>query len=149
MSEEEAKVESAPEPKKSKMSTEQSPDSVWPEAWILTEGEIEDQKAENRQNPNAAVSVEDLRALGIAYWKMDADSYEYPLKSVPWDPKDATDPRLKAIRDDRGYSYADIISIHRDHLPEYDQKIKFFFEVGRFMKKDDLCEDNVIVVISI
>ena len=47
---------------------------------------------------------------------------------VPWDPKDAVDPRLSAIRDARGYSYADIITVHPDHLPGYEDKVKSFFE---------------------
>ena len=80
----------------------------------MTEEECEDQKAENRQEPNKPATVADLKKLGIAYWKMDADAYDYPVKAVPWDPKDATDPRLSSLRDDRGYSYADIISIRPD-----------------------------------
>mmetsp|Transcript_45789 Transcript_45789/g.132100 ORF Transcript_45789/g.132100 Transcript_45789/m.132100 type:complete len:223 (-) Transcript_45789:821-1489(-) len=123
---EEAKTE--PEAKKPKMSVEQSPDEEWPEAWYMVEGDVEDQKKENRQEPNKAATVEDLRKMGIQYWKMDAEKYEYPIKAVPWDPKDAVDPRLTAIRDDRGYSYADIITIHPDHLPGFEEKVKAFFE---------------------
>ena len=132
MSEEEVKADTtdaaAPEAKKQKTIMEVSPDNEWPEAWMMAEGETEDQKKENRQEPNVKVTAADMKALGVSYWKMDADAYDYPLKAVPWDPKDAMDPRLKALRDDRGYSYADIISIHPDHLPEYETKIKFFFE---------------------
>lgn len=47
---------------------------------------------------------------------------------MPWDPKDAVDPKLSQIRDDRGYSYADIITVHPEKLPEYDTKVKAFFE---------------------
>jgi hypothetical protein len=83
-------------------------------AWFMAEGECEDQKKENRQEPNKPATVVDLKSLGISYWKMDADSFEYPVKAVPWDPMDAVDPHLKALRDDRGYSYADIISIRPD-----------------------------------
>lgn len=97
-------------------------------AWYIAEGEIEDQKKENRQEPNKPVDVAACRKLGIQYWKMDADKYSYPVKAVPWDPKDALDPRLKEIRDDRGYSYADILTIHPDHLPGYEEKVKSFFE---------------------
>eukprot|EP00934_Nitzschia_sp_Nitz4_P008170 Nitzschia sp. Nitz4//scaffold76_size158648//128423//129339//NITZ4_002566-RA/size158648-augustus-gene-0.152-mRNA-1//-1//CDS//3329557905//8160//frame0 len=118
----------APEAKKVKMSVEPSPDSEWPEAWYMTEGEIEDQKKENRQEPNKPVDVAACKSLGISYWKMDADAFKYPVKQVPWDPKDAVDPRLSAIRDDRGYSYADILTIHPDHLPGYEEKVKAFFE---------------------
>uniref|UniRef100_A0A7S1BRE7 Acireductone dioxygenase n=1 Tax=Corethron hystrix TaxID=216773 RepID=A0A7S1BRE7_9STRA len=105
-------------------------DSDWPEAWYMNESEDTDQKALNRKEPNEAVSVSVLRALGISYWKLNADKYmdSYPLKAVPWDPSDAADPELAALRDDRGYSYADVITIHRDHLPNYDKMIKCFFE---------------------
>ena len=63
-----------------------------------------------------------------SYWKLDASAYDYPKISVPWDPKDAVDPKLAKIRDDRGYSYADIITVHPDTLPEYETKVKSFFE---------------------
>mmetsp|Transcript_397 Transcript_397/g.1010 ORF Transcript_397/g.1010 Transcript_397/m.1010 type:complete len:282 (+) Transcript_397:129-974(+) len=106
-----------------------APDSEWPEAWYMMEdGTYEDQKALNRLEPNKPATVEVLKDLGIAYWKMDAESFEYPVKAIPWDPKDATDPKLKALRDARGYSYADIISVKPDLLPGYDEKIKAFFE---------------------
>jgi len=58
-----------------------------------------------------------MRELGIAFWNGDADSYTYPVKTIPCDPKDATDPKLMQICDDRGYSYADIITVHPDNLP--------------------------------
>jgi len=98
------------EAKKQKMTgVPVAPDEEWPEAWFMTET-VEDQCKPCRQEPNKPVSAADMRKLGISYWKMDADSYKYPIKVVPWDPKDATDPKLQALRDDRGYSYADIIT---------------------------------------
>ena len=98
------------EPKKQKMTpTSKIPeaeDKDWPEAWYMEEtDECKDQKAENRQTPNKPATVEDLRKLGIQYWKMDADAYEYPVKAVPWDPQDAPDPKLAALRDDRKYLF--------------------------------------------
>lgn len=116
-----------PDAKKTKMSIEQAPDSAWPEAWVMADN-VTEQCQDNKQEPNVAVDAEGLRKIGISYWQMDADSYEYPIKAVPWDPKDAMDPKLKALRDDRGYSYADIITIHPDHLPDFDKKIQSFFE---------------------
>lgn len=113
--------------KKAKMALPEAPFDQWPEAWIIPK-EIDDQYAENRLEPNVPVTVEDLKKIGICYWKLDADSFTYPTKSVPWDPKDATDPMLKQLRDDRGYSYADIITVHPDHLPEFEKKLKAFFE---------------------
>jgi 1,2-dihydroxy-3-keto-5-methylthiopentene dioxygenase len=125
--EETPNTEEEPEPKKAKMSVPESPDEEWPEAWFMVE-EVKDQKKENRQEPNVPCPVEAMRKLGITYWKMDAEKYGYPVKSVPWDPKDAVDPRLTSIRDDRGYSYADIITVHPDHLPGFEDKVKAFFE---------------------
>ena len=115
--------------KKAKTELAQAPDEEWPEAWMMCEDdEITDQKKENRRSPNTKVDAEGMRKLGIRYWKMDADAFEYPVKAVPWDPKDSVDPRLSQLRDDRGYNYADIITIHPDHLPGFDEKIKAFFE---------------------
>ncbi len=45
-----------------------------------------------RRTPNAPVSAAALRELGVLYWRLDADAH-------------ATDPRLRAIREVRGYSY--------------------------------------------
>lgn len=118
-------------PKKKAKSTEplpEAPDSEWPSAWIMPEGECQDQKAPNKMEPNQPVNAEEMRKLGISYWKLDAEAFEYPALSVPWDPKDSMDPKLSKLRDDRGYSYADIITVHPDKLPEYDKMVKSFFE---------------------
>merc|ERR1719473_12814 len=106
----------------------ESPPTEWPSAWLMPDGDCENQKAENRCDPNVDVSVEELKELGICYWKLDAGAYDYPALAVPWDPSDAVDPKLSQLRDDRGYSYADIISVHPDKLPDYDNKVKAFFE---------------------
>lgn len=122
--------EDSPQPatKKAKTVLSMAPDEEWPEAWIMPDGDCKDQKAPNKKEPNEPIDAVGLRKLGICYWKMDAESYTYPVKAIPWDPKDATDPRLVKLRDDRGYSYADIITVHPDHLPGYEQKVKAFFE---------------------
>lgn len=124
-SEDDTPVES--QAKKQKAMLAEAPDDQWPECWVMTD-ECKDQKAPNKKEPNEAVTVEFLRTLGISYWKMDAVTYTYPVKAIPWDPKDSMDPRLSQLRDDRGYSYADIITVHPDHLPGYEQKVKAFFE---------------------
>ena len=106
---------------------QQAPNDQWPEAWYMAE-ECKDQKAPNKQEPNRPASVEDLQAIGICYWKLNADADTYPAISVPWNPQDSCDPLLSELRDDRGYSYADIITVHPDKLPDYDNKVKAFFE---------------------
>lgn len=118
-----------PDNKKLKMDDyPMSPDEEWPEAWLMPDY-VNDQCQPNQLEPHVPVSAEQMRELGMCYWKMhDVDKYEYPTKAVPWDPKDAKDPKLQALRDARGYSYADIITVHPDHLPEFDTKIAAFFE---------------------
>lgn len=115
--------------KKQKMEDDypMAPDEEWPDAWMMPD-EVEDQCKENRLSPNIKVTAADMRKLGICYWKMDADKYQYPVKAIPWDPKDTMDPKLSALRDARGYSYADIITVHPDTLPGFEDKIKSFFE---------------------
>jgi 1,2-dihydroxy-3-keto-5-methylthiopentene dioxygenase len=94
-----------------------APDHEWPEAWYLADGTLVDQCQPNRLEPNEPADVDALKQIGICYWNMpDVDKYQYPIISVPWDPSDAKDPKLQALRDDRGYSYADIITVHPDHL---------------------------------
>jgi 1,2-dihydroxy-3-keto-5-methylthiopentene dioxygenase len=105
---------------------ESSPEE-WPEAWLIPET-LENQSSPNKIISSEPITAEKLRAIGIHYWKMDADSYQYPVHSVPWDPKESLDPKLQKLRDDRGYSYADIITIHRDLLPDFESKVKAFFE---------------------
>ncbi|XP_075856638.1 acireductone dioxygenase isoform X1 [Microcebus murinus] len=47
--------------------------------------------------------------------QLDADKYE-------------NDPELEKIRRERNYSWMDIITITRDKLPNYEEKIKMFYE---------------------
>jgi len=106
---------------------DQSPDSEWPEAWYMVD-EVTNQKLPNKFEPNRPTDAAVLRRLGIQFWKLPPDEFEYPVKCVPWDPKESPDPKLSAIREQRGYNYADILTIHPDHLPGYEEKVKSFFE---------------------
>ncbi|XP_068607841.1 acireductone dioxygenase [Brachionichthys hirsutus] len=84
------------------------------QAWYMDSSEG-DQRTPHRLDPDQPVSPEDLKKLGVFYWKLNADIYE-------------TDPELEQIRKDQGYSYTDIITIHKDSLPNYEGKLKMFFE---------------------
>ncbi|KAL6477506.1 hypothetical protein MHYP_G00133410 [Metynnis hypsauchen] len=84
------------------------------EAWYMDES-AEDQRLPHRLEPNKPVSLEDLQRIGVFYWKLNADIYE-------------NDPELQRIREERGYSYMDIITIHPDKLPNYEDKLKMFYE---------------------
>lgn len=80
--------------------------------------------------------------MGLQYWKLHPEADSYPVKAVPWDPKESKDPELAAIRDARGYSYADIITVHPDHLPEFATKVlvisNSLFVIGFFVGFENL-----------
>ena len=85
------------------------------EAYYMDNDKEADQRAPHRQIPNKSCSLETLKELGVIYWHLDADA---GLEGED----------LKKIRSDRGYSYHDIITVHKDTLPNYEAKIKSFFE---------------------
>merc|ERR1711935_398807 len=73
-----------------KLTVPEAPDCEWPEAWYMMEdGTYEDQKERNRLTPNKPATIEILRELGISYWKMDAENFNYPAKGIPGDPRPA------------------------------------------------------------
>lgn len=84
------------------------------EAWRMDDSDA-DQRLEHRRTPNEPVSVEELRQLGVLSWHFDSDDFQ-------------NDPKLAAIRAARGYSYQDVIEVSPSTLPEYEKKIKSFFE---------------------
>ncbi|XP_034015664.1 1,2-dihydroxy-3-keto-5-methylthiopentene dioxygenase [Thalassophryne amazonica] len=84
------------------------------DAWYMDASE-EDKRRPHRLKPNQSVSLQELQKLGVFYWKLNANLYE-------------TDPKLQQIRNNHGYSYMDIITIHKDTLPNYEEKLKMFFE---------------------
>eukprot|EP00199_Chlamydomonas_sp_CCMP681_P006354 CAMPEP_0119102258 /NCGR_PEP_ID=MMETSP1180-20130426/1062_1 /TAXON_ID=3052 ORGANISM="Chlamydomonas cf sp, Strain CCMP681" /NCGR_SAMPLE_ID=MMETSP1180 /ASSEMBLY_ACC=CAM_ASM_000741 /LENGTH=204 /DNA_ID=CAMNT_0007086507 /DNA_START=63 /DNA_END=677 /DNA_ORIENTATION=- len=90
------------------------PETATIEAWFMDDSNL-DQRAPHRQTPNKPVIAQKLAELGVLYWKLDADNHE-------------KDPKLAAIRKVRGYSYVEIITITKDTLPNYEEKIKTFYQ---------------------
>lgn len=84
------------------------------EAWLMDDT-TDDQRLPHRQSPNVPVSLDELAAIGVAYWKLDADKFE-------------SDPELEHIRAERKYDYHDIITVSPEKLENYETKIKSFFE---------------------
>ncbi|XP_073109741.1 acireductone dioxygenase 1 isoform X2 [Elaeis guineensis] len=74
-----------------------------------------DQRLPHHCEPKEFVSLEKLSELGIVSWRLSGDNYE-------------TDENLKKIREARGYSYMDICDVCPEKLPNYEDKIKNFFE---------------------
>ncbi|XP_051942671.1 acireductone dioxygenase [Hippocampus zosterae] len=84
------------------------------EAWYMDNSD-EDQRKPHKLDPNRPVSLEELKQLGVFYWKLNADIYE-------------TDPELQCIRKERGYSFMDIITIEKNTLTNYEEKLKMFYK---------------------
>ncbi|KNA21285.1 hypothetical protein SOVF_044580 [Spinacia oleracea] len=84
------------------------------QAWYMDDSD-EDQRLPHHKEPKEFVSLEQLDELGVLSWRLDADNYE-------------TDEELKKIREARGYTYTDFCEVCPAKLPNYDEKIKHFFE---------------------
>ncbi|RZC90230.1 hypothetical protein C5167_028323 [Papaver somniferum] len=84
------------------------------QAWYMDESD-EDQRLPHHREPKEYVSFDRLNELGVLSWNLDADNYE-------------TDEELKKIRAERGYTYVDFCTVCPEKMPNYDQKIKDFFE---------------------
>ncbi|KAJ9459120.1 1-2-dihydroxy-3-keto-5-methylthiopentene dioxygenase 2 [Diplonema papillatum] len=100
------------------------------EAWYMCD-EVTDQKAENRRSPNQPVDFETLGALGVKYeYFPQPEGVVYPVSAMPWSPKEdeAKDEKIAAYRAEHHMDYADIITITPATLPDYDNKLKAFFE---------------------
>ncbi|KAK3589201.1 hypothetical protein CHS0354_020059 [Potamilus streckersoni] len=82
-------------------------------AWYMDDDEESDQRLPH-MSPQL-VDLKDLEKIGVLYWKLDADNYK-------------TDGKLKKIREERGYTYEDNITCCPEKLPNYEQKIKTFYE---------------------
>ncbi|XP_052190113.1 acireductone dioxygenase 2-like isoform X4 [Diospyros lotus] len=90
------------------------------QAWYMDDSN-EDQRLPHHRNPEEYVTLDQLAELGVLSWRLDADNYE-------------TDEELKKILQARGYSYMpqalvqDMIEVCPEKLPNYEEKIKNFFE---------------------
>lgn len=84
------------------------------DAWYMDNSD-EDQRLPHHREPKEFVSLERLSELGVVSWRLNADVYE-------------DDENLQKIREARGYSYVDIIEVCPERLPNYETKIKSFFE---------------------
>ncbi|CAH9145374.1 unnamed protein product [Cuscuta epithymum] len=84
------------------------------QAWYMDDSN-EDQRLPHHREPNQFVSFYKLDELGVLSWRLDADNYE-------------KDEVLKQLRESRGYSYMDFCEVCPEKLPNYEEKIKNFFE---------------------
>lgn len=71
-----------------------------------------DQRLPHQRNPPAPVHPDKLISLGVLFWEN--------IQGVD-------DPRLAAIKQERGYTYTDMVILSPEKLPNYDEKIKNFY----------------------
>eukprot|EP00798_Chlamydomonas_sp_ICE-L_P022316 gene22316-29389_t len=83
------------------------------QAWYMDDS-TDDQRLPHKLEPDQPAPLDVLKKLGVLYWRVDADNHD-------------TDPKLSAIRKVRNYSYK-IITITPEKLPNYEEKIKSFYE---------------------
>ncbi|CAD6343412.1 unnamed protein product [Miscanthus lutarioriparius] len=84
------------------------------QAWYMDDSE-EDQRLPHHREPKEFIPLDKLSELGILSWRLNAGDWE-------------NDENLKKIREARGYSYMDICDVCPEKLPNYEAKIKNFFE---------------------
>lgn len=85
-------------------------------AWYMDDSN-EDQRLPHQTQPIQTVSFEQLQKIGVYYWNVPVD-----------DLKDNSSPALEKIRQERNYKNMDLITVHPDKLPNYEQKVKNFYE---------------------
>ncbi|XP_065343492.1 acireductone dioxygenase [Cloeon dipterum] len=85
------------------------------QAWFMDSSDV-DQRKLHQTDPPQFVSVEELlTTTGVESFKITIDD-------------DLSDPFLAKIRKERNYSYEDEITCCPEKLPNYEQKIKSFYE---------------------
>ncbi|XP_048387845.1 acireductone dioxygenase [Stegostoma tigrinum] len=84
------------------------------EAWYMDDSD-DDQRKPHKRQPNVAVTLEELEKHGILYWKLDPNKFEDDLE-------------LQKIRKERNYTWMDIVNIHKDTMPNYEEKVKSFYQ---------------------
>lgn len=82
--------------------------------------EIEDQREENRLEPNVPVSYEQLADLGVSVFKFDPKTMLLPGEN-------GAPSKMEQLAKRMHFANRDEVQCSPDHLPEYDTKLKMFF----------------------
>ncbi|CAH0727610.1 unnamed protein product, partial [Brenthis ino] len=84
-------------------------------AWFMDD-EQSDQRLEHHRNPPEYIPLEDLyKKTGVEYFNINVNTY-------------LIDGVLDKIKKERGYTYEDEIACSKECLPNYEEKIKSFYE---------------------
>jgi 1,2-dihydroxy-3-keto-5-methylthiopentene dioxygenase len=84
------------------------------QAWFMDSSD-DDQRLPHQLVPNKEVSLSYLAEFGVLYWHFEGE-----------DPSEHAE--LAKVKVDRGYTYTDTVRIHPSTLPDYEKKLKIFFE---------------------
>eukprot|EP00127_Corallochytrium_limacisporum_P007069 Clim_evm29s241 gene=Clim_evmTU29s241 len=85
-----------------------------PEAWYMCE-DLEDQRFEHKLQPNVPADIEALHAVGVYY------------EFIPANGEDREE-MIEKLRKNREYANMDEITVSKERLPNYEEKIKSFYE---------------------
>lgn len=75
----------------------------------------EDQRLPHIREPTEDVPIESLKKLGVDYWYFDPSTYE-------------RNPAYEELKKERGYTYQDQCEVSPKTMPDYEAKIKCFYE---------------------
>jgi 1,2-dihydroxy-3-keto-5-methylthiopentene dioxygenase len=89
-------------------------------AWRMPPGEVKNQRAENRCEPNEPVSVEELRELGVLHWRLNPETMLIPGPN-------GEPSKLDQICKEMGYKNRDEVVCSPAKLPDYETKLHMFF----------------------
>ncbi|XP_070509263.1 acireductone dioxygenase [Chironomus tepperi] len=85
-------------------------------AWYMDDDLQSDQRLEHHRNPPVYIDLNTLFELtGVRYFKFDLRSSKMQ-------------DELNILKKDRGYSYEDEIVCSKECLPDYENKLKIFYE---------------------
>ncbi|CAO1401797.1 unnamed protein product [Diamesa hyperborea] len=83
--------------------------------WIKDDDDVSDIRLPHQKCPEEFISVSDLyKICGVEYLKFDPMTYE-------------KDEELMKLREQRGFSYEDEITVSKECLSDYDAKLKHFY----------------------
>jgi len=88
------------------------------QAWLFNDADTSDQREPHYTTPIVDIPLDKLASIGVLYWKLDTEGCE----------ANPTAGKLGEIRSQRGYKNFDICTIAPGKLPNFETKIKIFFE---------------------
>ncbi|TPX60776.1 acireductone dioxygenase [Spizellomyces sp. 'palustris'] len=84
------------------------------QAWYYNDADASDGREPHQYTPNRPVSLDQLAQVGVLHWTIDVTKPGY-LETVD------------RISQERSYKNRDEITISKEALPNYDEKLKVFF----------------------